>query len=103
VKGKPFSGDLGSFSQTGSIWHAMLDLGIQTQANEIHANGCGPNLENAESEFGNPARIALSISATGSFDPSTGVVNFASTQRTPGNSAGGARTDVVDGTLLGRA
>jgi hypothetical protein len=101
VKGKPFSGDLGSFSQTGGVWHVILDLGIQTQANEIHANGCGPNLENAESEFGNPARIALSISATGTFNPSTGVANFASTQRTPASSAGGVRTDVVNGTLHG--
>ncbi len=101
VKGKPFSGDLGSFSQTGSVWHAILDLGIQTQANEIHANGCGPNLESTGSEFGSPARIALSISATGAFNPSTGVVKFASTQRTPGSSSGGARTDVVKGTLHG--
>jgi hypothetical protein len=102
VKGKPFSGDLGSFSQTGSVWHAILDLGIQTQANEIHTNGgCGPNLENTENEFGDPARMALSISATGTFNPSTGVVSFTSTQRTPASSAGGVRTDVVNGTLHG--
>jgi hypothetical protein len=101
VKGKPFSGDLGSFSQTGSVWHAILDLGIQTQANEIHADGCGPNLEDTQDEFGNPARIALSISATGTFNPSTGVARFASTQRTPGSNAGGVRTDVVNGTLHG--
>jgi len=102
VKGKPFSGDLGSFSQTGSVWHAILDLGIQTQANKINATAdCGANLENTQNEFGKPARIALSISATGTFNPPTGVVKFASTQRTPRSSSGGARTDVVKGTLHG--
>jgi hypothetical protein len=101
VKGKPFSGDLGGFSETGGVWNATLDLGIQTQAYEIHANGCGPNLENAESEFGNPARLALSISVKGTFNPSTGVVSFAAPQSTPASRAGGARTDVVNGTLHG--
>lgn len=101
VEGKAFSGDLGSFSQTGSVWHAILDLGIQTQAKRIEAGGCGPNFESTETEFGQPARILLSISATCTFNPSTGVANFASTQRTPASSAGGVRTDVVNGTLHG--
>jgi hypothetical protein len=100
------SGDLGSFSQTRGVWHAIVDLGIQTQANKITATGCGPNLENTENEFGNPPRIALSISATGTFNPATGVLTFAPPKRTPKSSTpksstGGVRTDVVKGTLRG--
>jgi hypothetical protein len=101
VGANAFSGDLGSFSQTGRVWHAILDLGIQTQAIKITSVGCGDSFESTEHEFGRPPRIALSISATGTFNPSTGVASFASTQRTPASSAGRAKTDVVNGTLRG--
>jgi hypothetical protein len=68
---------------------------------QIRASECVPNPEHTENEFGKPARIALAINATGKFNPSTGVVSFTSTERTPASSSGGAPTDVVDGTLHG--
>ena len=98
----PFSGDLGGFSQTGRTWRATLALGVNTKGRVVDSTNCGPDLEFTANQFGKPPRIGISISATGTFFPSTGDLTFAS-KKTTTPHAGGTQTDTLTGSLRGSA
>jgi hypothetical protein len=98
---KPFSANLGGFSLTGGTWHGEIALGIQTDGTVASATNCGPNLEDTQSEFGQPPRIALSFSAAGKLNPATGVLSVASKSTTV-ITGGSTQVAIVKGMLRGR-
>lgn len=97
---KPFSGDLGGFSQDGATWHVDLDLGVDTTGTGV-GNDCGPDLELTGQQFGEPPRIDISITATGTFNAQTGVLSVRGTSTSPANGDAGAQTDSLTGALHG--
>jgi hypothetical protein len=96
---KPLFGDLGGFSESAGTWHVGIELGVQATGSIVNSSGCGPNDQFTSHPFGEPPRTGTSISATGTFQPRTGIITVDSTSSFSFHD--GTQTHTVTGELSG--
>jgi len=91
------TGDIGSFSESGNVYSATMDLGLHAKATVTGIN-CGPNLESTTHPFGGNQRVTIPIQSSGAF--SRNELSFRSRSTSP--FAGGSLVATIDGSLYGQ-